>query len=124
MMIGIGSLFDPAYAEILKIHSVQSETLYGEIKGRIVDYETREPLRGAEVSIKGNVGNVRSGQDGNYAFSDVPIGYYILTFQLEGYYTNTRTDVIVRSNRTTFLDMEMIRVRTIDEQVEVTAEGF
>lgn len=104
--------------------SSQSEALFGVIKGRILDYETQEPLEGVSVAIKETDINVLSGEDGAYIFSDIPVGFYILTFQLEGYYADTRTDVIVRSNRSTFLNVQILKVRKIEEQVDVTADYF
>ncbi|MGB2956600.1 MAG: TonB-dependent receptor, partial [Anaerolineales bacterium] len=104
--------------------SSQSESLVGVIKGRILDYETQEPIKGVSVAIKESDLEVLSSEDGSYAFSDIPVGFYILTFQIDGYYTDTRTDVIVRSNRTTFLNIQILKVRKIEEQVDVTADYF
>lgn len=107
-----------------KTASSQSETLAGKIKGQILDYETQEPIEGVKVSIKETDLEVRSGPDGSYGFSEISVGFYILIFQREGYYSDTRTDVIVRSNRTTFLNLEMLKVRAIEERVDVTAGYF
>jgi hypothetical protein len=96
----------------------------GLIKGRVVDGETREPLPGVTVSPNGTELRARSGEDGTYLLADVPLGFYVLSFEREGYYPETRTDVIVRSGRTTFLNVEMLSVRPIHKEISVTAEVF
>lgn len=102
----------------------RSDRTVGTIKGRIVDYETRKPLPGVAVSVFGSDVKVRSGEDGGYTLPDVPLGYYIISFELEGYYSETRTDVIVRSGRTTFLNMDMLAARAIHKELSVTADFF
>ena len=47
-----------------------------------------------------------------------------MTFQFEGYYSDTRTDVIVRPARITFLNVEMLAARSLTEEVRVTADFF
>ena len=116
------SILSQQYSQ--ELSSSQSESLVGVIKGRILDYETQEPIKGVSVAIKESDLEVLSSEDGSYAFSDIPVGFYILTFQIDGYYTDTRTDVIVRSNRTTFLNIQILKVRKIEEQVDVTADYF
>lgn len=102
----------------------QRTWIFGEIKGRILDHETQKPLAGVLVSIAGADREVRSDPNGAYALSEVPVGYYVLSFELEGYYPDTRTDVIVRSGRITFLNVSLLAVRPIHEEVSVTADYF
>ena len=82
-----------------------------EIKGRILDYETQKPLSGVTVTVRDKDWKAQSNEDGVYSLPEIPVGYYVLSFKLEGYYSDTRTDVIVRSGRTTFLDIEMLMIR-------------
>jgi len=96
----------------------------GLIKGRVLDYETRKPLAGVAVTLTGTDQKALSGNDGAYALFDVPLGFYVLTFEREGYYPETRTDVIVRSGRTTYLNMDMVSVRSIQKEIDVTADFF
>jgi len=103
--------------------SAKDETAGG-IKGRILDYETQRPLGGVEVDIAGTGLKAKSDALGAYAFPGVAVGYYALTFRLEGYYEDTRTDVIVRSGRTTFLNVRLLEARPIQEEVRVTADAF
>jgi hypothetical protein len=52
------------------------------------------------------------------------LGFHVVAFELDGYYSETRADVIVRSGRTTFLDMEMLAARAIQKEIRVTADYF
>lgn len=96
----------------------------GIVKGRIMDYETQKYLKNVLVTIKDSDWKVRSDSEGAYIFLEIPVGYYVLAFELNGYYTDIRTDVIVRPARTTFLNVELLAVRTITEEVRVTADYF
>ena len=88
------------------------------IKGKILDYETKKSLAGVTVTVMGTDWKVQSDEDGVYSFPEIPVGYYVLTFQFEGYYADTRTDVIVRSGRTTFLNIQMLTIRLIPPLVD------
>ncbi len=96
----------------------------GGIKGRISDMETKAPLAGVAVVVLGTDYRAASDATGAYALAEVPLGYYTLSFELEGFYADTRTDVIVRSGRTTFLNVELLAVRAINEEVRVVADYF
>ena len=94
------------------------------IKGRVLDQESRKPLSGVAVSVVGTDMTSSSDADGKYSLEGIPLGFYALSFERDGYYSETRTDVIVRSGRTTFLNMEMFAVRAIQNEVTVTADFF
>jgi len=96
----------------------------GVIKGRIMNYETQKPLSGVSVTIKDSDWITQSDVNGTYALPAIPVGFFVLSFELDGYYTDTRTDVIVRPGRATFVNVEMFAVRTITEEVRVTADYF
>jgi hypothetical protein len=102
----------------------QKPAVFGEIKGRVLAYETQKPVSGVRVLIIGADREIQSDTEGAYAFSEVPVGYYVLSFERDGYYPDTRTDVIVRSGRTTFLNVNLLAVRPIHEEVSVTADFF
>ena len=103
---------------------VQKTGAQGQIKGRIVDYETQTPLEGVSVLIAGSSQSVESGPDGTYELDSVSVGFYSLTFQLSGYYSDTRADIIVRSSRITFCNIQMLAARRLEEEVDVTADYF
>ncbi len=96
----------------------------GIIKGRILDYETQKPLIGVTVTIMDSDWTAMSETTGTYEIMEIPVGYYVVGYELDGYYTDTRTDVMVRPGRTTFVNVEMLAVRIIAEEVRVTADYF
>jgi outer membrane receptor for ferrienterochelin and colicin len=104
--------------------SLQGATRSGGIKGRILDYESQKPLTGVKVAIKDAKWAAMSDSSGSYEFPELPVGYYVVSYELDGYYTDTRTDVAVRPGRTTFVNIEMLAVRAISEEVRVTADFF
>ncbi len=121
--LGIWALIGLVFA-VYAAAAPQRTWIYGEIKGRVLDLETQKPVAGVRVSIAGADLEARSDANGAYALSEVPVGYYVLSFELEGYYPDTRTDVIVRSGRITFLNVNLLAVRPIHEEVSVTADYF
>jgi outer membrane receptor for ferrienterochelin and colicin len=102
----------------------QGASRAGVIKGRILDYESQKPLPGVSVAIKDTEWATQSDTSGTYEFPELPVGYYVVSFELDGYYTDTRTDVMVRPGRATFVNVEMLAARTIAEEVRVTADYF
>ena len=57
------------------------------IKGRILDKETGEPLVGALVKVTGSAQGAVTDVDGNYTLKHIPAGTYtiVVTAQAEGY---------------------------------------
>ncbi len=102
----------------------QDKPVSGSVKGRILDYETQKPLQGVTVHLHNTDHAAQSNAAGDFELPEIPVGYYVLTFQLEGYYSDTRTDVIVRPGRSTPLQVELFAVRLIKEEVRVTADYF
>jgi hypothetical protein len=96
----------------------------GLIKGRVIDLETKAPIAGVAVSVAGTEHKSLSDTAGAYALPGVPLGYYTLSFEREGFYADSKTDVIVRSGRTTFLNVELLKVRVVTEEVRVVADHF
>lgn len=102
----------------------QSNMVSGQVKGRILDYETQKPLAGVTVAIMDRGWKTQSDEAGYYVLPEVPVGHYVVTFQMKGYYTVTQTDVIIRSSQITFVNVELFRERSIQEEVSVTADNF
>ncbi|MBN1273820.1 MAG: TonB-dependent receptor [Candidatus Aminicenantes bacterium] len=98
--------------------------LSGKIKGNVLDYDKQKPLSHVSVSISGTSWAALTDALGSYELPEVPSGYYVLTFERDGYYTDTRTDVRVRPGRATFVNVEMVAVRLINEERRVTANYF
>jgi hypothetical protein len=96
----------------------------GVIKGRVLDGETQKPLADVIIVIVGTQWQTGSDSNGTFIFQEIPLGSYSLMCNPEGYYAETRTDVMVRPNRTTFVKMELFKARVIREEVSVSAGYF
>jgi hypothetical protein len=93
----------------------------GEIRGRISDSGTGEALAGVNVMLQNTTTGTVSGSDGTYIISGVKPGVYIVEVRLIGFETRFMTDVVVSSNRKTYLDIPM--AETVIEGQEVTVTG-
>jgi hypothetical protein len=102
----------------------QAPAAAGSIKGRVLDYETRIPLAGVSVSVLQEGITATSDERGDYAFPKIAVGYYALSFQLPNHYPETRTDVIVRPQRITYLNVSLLSLRSIHEEVTVQGNYF
>ena len=63
---------------------------------------------------------VHSKSNGSYSISNLPVGTYELKFTKSGFDTETHTEVLVESNRTTTVD-GALKVGAVSTTVEVTA---
>lgn len=70
----------------------------GQIKGRILDASTGEPLIGANVMLKGSVYGSATDLDGSYYISGVPVGQYSLVVRYVGYERKELTNASVVAN--------------------------
>ena len=96
----------------------------GSIKGAIVDVETKLPIVGANIFIKDNVLGAASDITGFFEISNVPVGNYVLQIEYIGYQPITKTDVIVRSKRVTFLQVEMMASSLEADEIVIHAGYF
>jgi carboxypeptidase family protein len=80
-----------------------ADTLTGEIRGGVLDTETGLALPAVAVGLlnidRGWQRVAESDQDGNYVYLQLEPGNYTLTFNKEGYYPVTKTDILVRLNQ-------------------------
>lgn len=79
----------------------------GNIKGKVVDLETQAPLIGVNILIKGTNIGTTTDENGEYFFENLKTGTYAISFSYLGYETSTKTDIIVKSDRTIFLNVEL-----------------
>ncbi len=79
----------------------------GTIKGRVIDSESKLDLIGAQVFIRErNIGTSTDGR-GYFEVKDVPVGSYSIMCNYIGYEKVVKTDIIVRTERETFVNIEM-----------------
>jgi hypothetical protein len=77
----------------------------GNIKGRIYDVKTNQPIEAATISIQGSTIALASGADGNYIFTDVEPGFKRIVVTMVGFQTTVSPEFQVQGNQTTFIDI-------------------
>ncbi|NOY60504.1 MAG: TonB-dependent receptor [Calditrichaeota bacterium] len=96
----------------------------GIIKGTLVDAETKTPLIGANIMVANTILGAAADTDGRFIINKVPVGSYTLQFHYIGYESLSKTDVIVRPNRITYVNVEL-KISSIElKQVVVTGGYF
>ncbi len=98
----------------------------GNLKGKVFESESMGLLANVKVTIQSPALMVASmerttGEDGSFRFPSIPIGKYMVTFQLEGFKQVVRKDIIVSVSSTTNLDI-ILETSPIQETVEVTGK--
>lgn len=86
---------------------VSAEKSDGIIKGSIVNEHTKEPLIGVNIVILNSQSGAATDNEGKYAIYKVPAGSYSIEFRSIGFEKIIRSDVIVRPDRITYLNVEL-----------------
>ena len=96
----------------------------GQISGVIIDGESGETIIGATVRITGTSIGDATDLDGKYSIRKLEAGTYSVTVSYISYSTQTITDIIVNSGKTTIINVTLqTDVANLDEVV-VTAEAI
>jgi len=93
----------------------------GEISGSTLDAKNRLPLIGVNIYVEDSAMGAASNIDGTYQIKNLPVGTYTITFSYVGYSAVTKTDIIVKPGRTTYLNVELFEDIVEMENVTVTA---
>lgn len=93
----------------------------GKVSGYVHDVNSKEPLIGATILIKGSKLGAATEIDGSFYILKIPPGVYDITASMVGYATLTQSGVIVNDNRTTNLNFELKISEIIGEEVTITA---
>ncbi len=96
----------------------------GKIKGTIMDADTHEPIPGASVILVGTSQGAASDENGGYLIDRVPAGVYNVSCRSIGFDPKTRTDVVVRPGRITFVDIALVTEAVDVGSIKVTADLF
>lgn len=94
----------------------------GKIAGVITDKETGEPLPGANVVLSGTDKGAAADLEGQYTILHVPPGTYSIQISVVGYTKTTITDIRVRIDQTSRVDVELEMEVLEGEAVTVVAE--
>jgi len=105
-----------------KTDSTKSEPV-GTISGRVVDALTKSPIIGASVQIVGRERGAATDDDGEFTVKSLTVGAYSVAVSSVSHAPKTFTDVIVRPNRITFLQVELYQV-TREVEGTVVRSGY
>ncbi len=81
-----------------------------------------DPLAGAGVTIAGTYIGVQTGADGNYSFTGLKAGNYIVRFSFIGYETQVR-NLILEGDTTLDVELKPVAVITDDVIISATRAG-
>ena len=79
----------------------------GQLKGKIVDQATQQPLISANVMIEGSLLEAATDTAGVYTIQNIDPGIYKIRFLMTGYEARLVNRVIVNPGRTTWQKIEM-----------------
>ncbi|MDQ7053761.1 MAG: carboxypeptidase-like regulatory domain-containing protein [candidate division KSB1 bacterium] len=96
----------------------------GTIKGRVVDANTKASLIGVNIIVVGTHMGAATGPDGTFLIPKIPVGSYVLRFSYIGYQQFSKTDVIVRPERITYVNVELKMSPIEMDEISVTAGYF
>jgi TonB-dependent receptor len=91
----------------------------GKVSGTVLDGEFNEPMAFANIVVKGTTKGVSSDFDGKYEL-ELEEGTYTLVFSFVGYVTQEITDVVVKSNDVTILDI-VLQTNSLDTVLITTS---
>ncbi|MBN2104372.1 TonB-dependent receptor [bacterium] len=109
---------------ILYAESKQEKAAFGQLKGKLIDQSTRQPLISADIIIEGSNLGAATDTSGQYVIMNVPSGIYNVRFMMMGYESRIVNQVIVNPGRTTWQQIEMKTTIIEGQGVTVTAGYF
>jgi len=94
----------------------------GKIAGVVRDASSKEPIPGANITVKGTKMGASTDIEGNYFILNVSPGVYDLSASMVGYGTVTQRGVILNVNRTTSVNFSLGQTTVVGQEVIITAE--
>ncbi|MBS0028157.1 TonB-dependent receptor domain-containing protein [Chitinophaga sp. 22321] len=85
----------------------------GAIRGRIVDFETMQPLPGATLKLLPSGKGIVADEKGFYEWKEVPAGKYTLLISYVGYQPHTTAGLEVK-DKTVDLDIKMLAGKSLE----------
>ena len=91
-----------------------------EIKGRVTDRDSYEPLPGATISVKKSAMMATSNKDGHFTIANAPHGNFILVVNYVGYKT-TELPLNFDENSNHFIDVRMSSYYKTNDSIVISA---
>ena len=96
----------------------------GSINGRVTDKETQNPVPEATVSVLNTDLKTVTDANGNFKFTNIPLGTYELKVTCLGYEAFIHTDVVVLSSRPADVEVELLVSNITTDQIDVEGKYF
>ena len=96
----------------------------GEIKGSIIDKESKQPLPGASLAIKESSMSVMSDSSGKFAISGLKQGYYSIVVSSVGYQERVVNDVRVYADKVNYIEIELTAAMANLDSVTIKAYKY
>jgi len=107
---------------ILVLGQVASAGTTGKIAGTVVDKSSGDPLQGANVMITGTSMGAATDENGNFTILNIQPGVYDLMVTVIGYTRYSVTELQVRIDQTTRVDVQLEPEALEGQTVTVVAE--
>jgi hypothetical protein len=94
------------------------------VKGRVIDKDAQQAIIGANVVLAGSdpiIGTITD-LNGYFVLNNVPVGRATLTISYLGYHPVSRNQVLVRSGKATFVNVELEESTITMEELIITAD--
>lgn len=101
--------------------SVFAQQSNGSISGQVIFQENQTPLHDAQVQILQLNRSLKTDDDGNYKFENLPAGRYTIQAQTDGFSASSKTIVLAAGANLT-IDFSL-QIGGVKEKVTVTASG-
>lgn len=96
----------------------------GQIKGKLIDKESKEPVIGASVLVKGTKFGATTNPDGEFVIPRLDPGTYVLVISSVEYNTQEVKDVTVKADLTAEVNQSLTKkVTELDTKITVTAQA-
>lgn len=89
---------------------------FGSIEGQVTHGNTGKPVANVQITTSPGTDAIRTGEDGQFSFQEVPTGKYTVTAQKEGFQTYS-VRISVREDRATVVD-PVLKVEDEDPSTE------
>jgi len=110
--------------QILIVPADIDKDLKGRIYGTVICNENQRPLIGANVLLDGFLLGAATDTSGKFTMDNLPVGNYTVRVSYIGYQTIFIPDIIVKSDRITFINTELKKVPILGEQVIIEGDFF
>lgn len=94
------------------------------MEGRIYDRNSKSTLIGANVILLNTTIGAATDKNGFFRIEKIPVGNYSLQIRYMGYESLIKTDIIIRSSRTTSISSELNESTVQSDEVVVSSNYF